>query len=256
MFINKEHNLSLNICNCLKGILACMILLCHLHGRVQLFHIGPLGGVLTSLGYLSVSMFFFLSGFGLTESTHIKTNYIKTFPNKKVLPFYLLCVFTILIYLTRDILVGNDFNVLLFVQSFLFGNTIIDNGWYLQVQLIFYLLFFLVFRFAKRRKVLILFAAISLYSLFCFAFGVSSVWFEAGLCFPLGIFYSENKDKIHSLIFKNKTKFIFSFLFFIVLFAIFYIFGNKPYLLDFSELLVKFFLLSCLCVFQPYLCWL
>lgn len=239
MIIRKEHVLNLSTCNCLKGILACMILLCHLHGRVQLFRVGPLGGLLTSFGYLAVSVFFFLSGFGLTESAQLKSNYIKTFPNKKLLPFFLICAFTIFIYLIRDLLVGNGFSILLFIQSFLFGDTLVDNGWYLQTQLLFYLLFFIAFRLAKTKRTLILFVGAGLYCLFCVLFGLSSTWYEAGLCFPLGVFYSENKNKIQTFIFSNKLKFIFSFLSLVLLFAIFYVFGNKPYLPDSLRIVCK-----------------
>lgn len=234
MLTRKEHLLDISTCNSLKGLLACMVLLCHLHGRTHIFAVGPLGGILTAFGYLAVSAFFFLSGFGLAESARLKENYIKTFPGKKIFSFFLLCVFTILIYLVRDFLVGNKFDLLLFAQSFTFGYTIVDNGWYLQAQLLFYILFYFVFRFSKKHKLVMFFSAACLYCLLCAALGLTSTWYEAILCFPLGVAYANYKDKVHSIIFKSKLKTIFLFLIFLCAFILLLLFSTK---LSFSSLL-------------------
>ena len=68
--------LSRNTTNSLKGVMALMVLLCHLHGRVQLFSNSILGTLFTAFGYLAVSGFFFLSGYGLflTMYRNIITN--------------------------------------------------------------------------------------------------------------------------------------------------------------------------------------
>ena len=65
-----ENYLSLRNTICLKGILSVCIIFCHLWGAVSLGHpqlsegiIGhTIGRICTVLGYLSVALFFFLSG--------------------------------------------------------------------------------------------------------------------------------------------------------------------------------------------------
>ena len=128
--------LSVDISNCLKGIFAVMVLLTHMHGRVALFSNSIVGTLFSAFGYLAVSGFFFLSGFGLTEQSK-KEGYIKAFPKRKVLPFYLLCCVSVLIYLLRDIIFANQISLIGVVKSFLWGDTVVENGWYLQAQLLF-----------------------------------------------------------------------------------------------------------------------
>ena len=129
-----------------KGILAILILLCHLHARVELFTHSILGTLFTALGYLCVGAFFFLSGYGLNESL-TKQDYLAAFPRRKLLPFFLVCCFTVALYVLRDLLVGSSIQPKAVLQSFLFGKTVVDHGWYLQAQLLFYIIFYLIYRF-------------------------------------------------------------------------------------------------------------
>ena len=230
MILNETTRLDIKTSSCLKGILACMVLICHMHARVSLFSSNILGTIFTAFGYLSVATFFFLSGYGLKEAASKKEHYVSNFPKKKLLPFFCICCFTILIYLIRDICVGNDVNILTLVQSFLFGNTIVDNGWYLQTQLLFYIIFYLVYNFVKNKRSFALIFIIALYCVFCAVAKLSTTWYEASFCFPLGILYSENKHKINSILFKNKTRHLISILCVLIVFIITLFFGNKPFL--------------------------
>ena len=239
MLSSSYKTLDLKTSSCLKGILACMVLLCHLYGRVGFFSRTPLGAVFTAFGYLAVSVFFFLSGFGLTEAASLKEGYLKNFPLKKLFPFFLICSFTILIYLVRDILVGSTVKPLLLIQSFLFGNTIVNNGWYLQSQFVFYIIFYLIFRFIKSHTYLALVVSFIAYIFICVALGLSSTWYEAAFCFPLGVFYSKYKDKIHCFIFANKLKPIIALLFILILFVIALFLGNRPYFVEPIRITVK-----------------
>ena len=62
-------NLSKENGNCLKGICALMVLICHTcsqSGFLMLPGVG-VGAVITAFGYWGVSVFFFLSGYGLVK---------------------------------------------------------------------------------------------------------------------------------------------------------------------------------------------
>ena len=93
-----EHTayLSKRNTDCLKGILAVLVLIHHLTQNSGLLMDTPLRGVFANLGYLSVSAFLFLSGYGMMASYNKKgKKYAEQLPLKRMLPFY--CIIIILI---------------------------------------------------------------------------------------------------------------------------------------------------------------
>ncbi len=228
--------LSFDVSNCLKGIFAVMVLISHLHGRVGIFSSSILGTLFSAFGYLAVSGFFFLSGYGLTQQSR-KENYVKDFPKRKILPFYLLVITAVLIYIVVDLIFSRKISLLLVVRSFWWGGTVIDNGWYLQTQLLFYIFFFIAFRFTKKRSISV-FTLLLAYVVVCYLLSYPSTWYEASFAFLLGIVFSEKKAKIEELISKNKTVWGLIALL-LVFFVIALFFGNKPYLPFIPRILVK-----------------
>lgn len=192
----KNVDLSKETVGALKGILACMVLISHLHGRVDLFDHSILGTAFSAFGYLAVSCFFCLSGYGLQESVKAKKDYNDTFLLNKVFPFFCMYCFSILIYIVRDLLCQYDIKIEQIIQSLLFGDTVVDNGWYLQTQLLFYVMFYCTSVFAGYKKLLYLIGAMVGYCVACAGLNLSTTWYEASFCFPLGIFFSMQKEKL------------------------------------------------------------
>ena len=182
--------------NSIKGILAIMVLVSHIHGRVDLFDGSIWGTVFSAFGYLAVSGFLFLSGYGLRKVSLTNSRYLADFPQKKIYPFYRICCITILIYIIRDIVCGEEISVFLILQSFLFGKTVVDNGWYLQTQFIFYIIFYFSYRQRGGNGRFWLFILISAYCILCPLLGLSTTWYEAGFCFAAGCVYAECEDRI------------------------------------------------------------
>ncbi len=214
-----------------------MVLLSHLHGRVALFSNSIVGTLFSAFGYLAVSGFFFLSGFGLSEQSK-KDDYIKAFPKRKVLPFYLICCVSVLIYLLRDIIFANQISILGVLKSFLWGGTIIENGWYLQTQLLFYVFFYLSFQFMKKHKEIALFVLLLTYCVFCFSLNYASTWYEASFAFLVGLIVSEKKQRIEDFLKKNSTAFT-TLALLTVVFVVALFFGNKTYLPEMFRVIVK-----------------
>lgn len=195
--LSQSHFMSKSETSSLKGILVCMVLISHLSARVSLFSASLLGTLFSAFGYLAVSFFFFLSGFGLYERYRQSgAAYMKTFFGKRILPYYAMCCFVILIYLIRDLLLTGTTDYIVLAQSFFFGKTIVDMGWYLQAQLLLYVLFFLVFRFAKRDQILWVTVLAALYCGACAIAGLATTWYEAVICFPLGMLCAREKTAI------------------------------------------------------------
>ena len=221
-FLSKERTLAL------RGLLALMVLICHLHGRVKLFSNSILGTLFTAFGYLAVSVFFFLSGYGLTENYEKDNHAINKFHKTKIFPFFLICCIAILIYTLRDLLSGS-FDLVVFIQSFFIGKTIVDYGWYLQTQLLLYILFYIAFGFVTKRKLLSISLFVLVYVIACYCFKLSSTWYESVICFVLGVVVSQYKCKFVNFLNKKRTILLSSICVFILFIVTLY-FGNKAIL--------------------------
>lgn len=235
---NLVDYLSRNTTNSLKGILALMVLLCHIHGRTQIFSASILGTLFTAFGYLAVSGFFFLSGYGLYEQYKTKENYIIGFTKNRILPYYITYCVVIAIYFLRNLLIQHNINWIKVAQSFFWGATIVDNGWYLQTQLILYIAFYLVFRFFKKNKIVWLGAMVCIYIIVCAILKFPTTWYESVLCFLLGTIFSKYSDNIKTFLSKK----FYSLIAFVVIFTVFVIalfFGNKNVLPETVRVAVK-----------------
>lgn len=73
-------------------------------------------------------------------------NYLRN----RILPIYSLNVLFIVVYTFLKLLVGKEFTMVDLVMSFGFGKTIVQFGWYLQVCMLFYLLFYVSFKWIKQ----------------------------------------------------------------------------------------------------------
>lgn len=118
--INRGYTdyLSLPSTNCIKGIFALFVMVHHLYQYSGLFHNTYLGGILQGLGYVSVAMFFFLSGYGLHISRRTKgIAYVKSIPRNRMFPLYVQCVFLIVAYALLYLVIGKELTPVLILQS-------------------------------------------------------------------------------------------------------------------------------------------
>lgn len=245
----REEYLSLQNTICLKGILAICIVLCHLWG--PLLEGNPslsdgiigntIGRICTVLGYLSVALFLFLSGYGLCVQYQRKGEaYLKGFLLKRVLPLYIINVFLILFYSISNVLLGEGISWKDVLQSFFFGQTVISKGWYLQAILVWYLLFFIVFKYIKGDKAQIaaMVVAFLVYLLVCLIIKLESTWYEGVFCLVLGVIWAKYLKKINETLSKNKW-FVLSILIVGLLFAASFVFGNFSFLQKPARIAVK-----------------
>ena len=179
--------------------------MCHIYGMLSsrvgttslLLHpvfFYPLFG----LGYISVAVFLFITGYGLVQQYNRRgIDYINAFPRNRILPFYIKYVILILLYIVFYTLCkvpGNEVSALVIIKSFIFGGTIVSKGWYLQASLIIYLCFFAIFRLIKSRRWLWVIIAALIYTIICILLGLPTTWYECmllplfgGLCGSLDV---------------------------------------------------------------------
>ncbi len=207
--INRGGYLSAQNTKSLKGIFAVTVLLHHLY-QYSGTDIGAVFGLVFQwMGYLSVGMFFFYTGYGLMLSSQ-KDGYLKTFLLKHVAPLYGFYVCLIFIYTIYKALLGIDIVPKKLVQSFLFGGTVVSLAWYLQVTFVMYLIYWLVFSNIKRdsMRLGVMSAALVVFCVSCYICGLSSTWYESVFCILLGMVWFYRKEKIDRVL-KSKGVLIF-----------------------------------------------
>ena len=138
----------------LKGILAIGIILHHLSQEVTT------GDVFTNFAYMGsyiVSIFFFLSGYGLYVQNSKSKTYLDNFFRKRLLKILVPFISIWMIYLIYRIGVNKEsINFDYFIKLFTVGKTVIYNGWFIDVIILIYILFYLSFKFVENKRVAII----------------------------------------------------------------------------------------------------
>ncbi|MBE6787554.1 MAG: acyltransferase [Ruminococcaceae bacterium] len=215
--IKKPEFLSIEKTNTLKGLFAIFVLIHHIGQNTTFLNGTFFQEVVNSLGYLSVGIFLFLSGYGLFVSYKLKGHeYINNFPKRRLLPFYIQNLILIAIYLIFWEIIGQTLSTRRIVLSFFFGHTVIKYGWYIQATLVLYVLFFIAFKFKpKLLKITTFILGYVVYFGYCLINHFWSVWYISVLCFAMGIIFAN---------INNFKKQYFALLG--ILFAVSYVFGN------------------------------
>lgn len=191
-------------CDCIKGICSILVIIHHFNQRTAVFsEITLLQYFCSQIGHLSVSVFFFLSAYGLYISS--KKNgekYVKNFAKNKILPFYCVDLLLIALYTVYAFVSGSHVSLGLLVKSILFGDSVIAYGWYIQVQLLFYLYFYIVFKLIKPKNARYLLIAALVFAqcvvLYILDFGVW--WYRSCFSFVLGFFWAEYQNTVNKII--------------------------------------------------------
>lgn len=224
---SQDDYLSKKNTDSLKGIFAVLIVLTHARGMTTCFNDTIIGMILTASGYLSVAMFFFLSGYGLNISYKKKESYIKNFPRNKILDFYVKYIVLILFHsLLRFFITGQIWPKRMLMASVFLDNVIV-YGWYLQAIFFLYSAFWVVMRFVPLKRIEIkagLITAIYLLIIVVIIKNNRMLYCESVLGFTLGLLWCEYKDKIDKFIFGKKYYILLILSF--CLFSVFLLIGN------------------------------
>ena len=205
--------------NKIKGLLAILIIMHHLSIYIKdviLFKI------LTIIGIIAVSAFFFYSGYGLMTSYLKKESYLKDFLNKRimkiVIPYIIAIIFTGLAYLlTRQLTPRKIFN------SLVEGEPIVRFSWYVLAIIILYVVFYLSAKFLKKKKMINI-AVFGGTILYCIVvnnvLGFNNWWVNSCFAFFIGIFWASYKER-YAITLKDKNKIIrYAIILLIILFVI------------------------------------
>lgn len=200
---NELNWLSKDQTDCLKGIFAVLVLFHHVRAQMSCLNDTIIGMILTAMGFLSVGIFLFFSGYGLeTQFKKKGNNYIINMPYTRIIPFYGICIVSIFIYAAERIIMGNYFSLKEFGQSFLFGRTIVQNGWFLQAIILVYFMYYITYRlnFIKSRWLKLGMLLVG-YVILCLMLNTSITYYESILAFPLGIYIAQNREVVYGWLF-------------------------------------------------------
>lgn len=167
--------------NSLRGIFALEIIIGHCT-RYESTLLSPLGNFML----ISVGFFFFVSGFGLIRSYYEKPHYLNSFLKHRILhlaliAFIALFFTTVIAYISPY---TTDFaSIPLSVKAI-----VLRTNWYIRELLIFYILFYVTYRFTQKHQLALILILQILVCIPLYFTGHTRCWFASLICFPLGIF--------------------------------------------------------------------
>lgn len=201
----KTEELNKGKTSVLKGVMAIIIVLHHMslqgiESLAQFF----------SWGAPVVSVFFFISGYGLSVSFLSKGNiYLSNFISHRIfrnllLPFFL--AWSLYRIVNWDILpdIITEINNLVFT-----GIPLLPHSWYVYVILLFYIFFYIVCKLSERNFPFIIAVLTIVYILICEYAGFDRCWYVSSLAFPTGVIAGKYINNIKVIISSGIGYFIF-----------------------------------------------
>ncbi|MGK4268244.1 acyltransferase family protein [Bacteroides fragilis] len=175
-------------------IAAIAVVVCHLF-TFYMHH--PAWAAESQFGSLSVSIFFFLSGYGLMCSYSLKgKKYLEGFCIHRISKIIIPLLTAYIIYIPILRLINHTGGIIEAIQRLFSSNPLLPYSWYVTEITLLYLLFYLVMRFIPRYKL----PALSLAIVFMLAgmllAGLPHWWINASPCFIIGLWYYKYEHPI------------------------------------------------------------
>ena len=145
----KENILSKSDSQSLKAISAIFIVLHHLSQRVG---INLITLPFIEIGKYSVALFLFLSGYGVMSSYINNKNYLDSFLRKRILTIYIPFIISNIIFIAIYSISGKKFRVLEIIKYTLGINLIDGVMWFIFSIIIFYIIFYIAFKFTTMKQ--------------------------------------------------------------------------------------------------------
>ena len=202
--VNNDY-LGAQSTNGLKGFLSLGIVFHHLT------HWVTTGEEFSNFGYMGtyvVSVFFFLSGYGLYIQNERKEDYLDNFLSKRLSRILIPFIFISSIYLIYRNINGQALTITFFVDLFKKGSTVIYNGWFVDIIILMYVFFYISFKMFSNRTISILINTILIvvYIVLAIRLEYGFWWYNSSLPFVLGLLWAKNKNSIDEIL--NKYYFI------------------------------------------------
>lgn len=205
----NEEFMSLKQTKYLQGFTALLIMFHHLgqktcapwHEHYVIVHGLDL---FVPYGFYFVSIFLFCSGYGLYKSVTTKEGYLKGFFVKRVLPIIITYYTVNIIFLIVRYALGEHIRtqkLILYLTGALSPN---PNAWFVEAAPLFYMLFFLCFKFIKNQKAATIATCIGMLAYIILGtyfrhndyFYCGEWWYESAPFFVFGMLVSRHEKRI------------------------------------------------------------
>lgn len=215
---SKNDYLSKEQTSIIKGIFIILVIFSHFNSYVTYQSDLDLTylKIINYFGQAMVAPFLFYSGYGVMEQINKKgINYIKSIPTKRILITIIKFDLAVLIFYIIAILSNNEVSLKQFLLSLIAWDSLGNSNWYIFTILILYLLTYLSYIMIKNKKISLITTTIltCIYIITLYYFNIKpSFWYDTALCYILGMYYSNFKDKIYKYINYNNITYIVSFI--------------------------------------------
>lgn len=190
----------------LRGILALGVVFHHL-SQANLG--GGLLPLFSKIGYLLVSVFFFLSGYGLMKQHMAREDYRRRFLRKRLPAILIPYLLATALYWLGYAAMGDPWTLRYMIREFCQGSPIVSASWYVVCIFLFYLAFWgLMWLCGRRFARMLPGAALFLvgYVLVCRKLGFGSWWYNTAPVLLLGMAWALYQSKIDEFLEKHIAK--------------------------------------------------
>lgn len=203
-----------------RGVLAILILLHHLSLKAtdSISLLTPFNYV----GYLTVGVFLFYSGYGLfLQYQNRGKTYLKSFWKTRVLSLFSVYIVYIIIYGILNFIRDDSFSIIAYLKTFVIGGLPgATSSWYIIEQLLLYIAFWIAFSI-KLKDIRINIALVSILTILILVIfkllDYPGWWFSSIFAFVIGLIFANYKEKINKLL---SSKYLLCFLSAIIIFGI------------------------------------
>lgn len=213
--------MSLSQTKALQGFFAICIMLHHAAQKTCAPWLHPMYivhglDVFVPIGYFFVGIFLFCSGYGLYKSYKAKQNYLDGFLKRRILPVILSFYSTGLIFLIVRLLMGEKMDVpqlIFYITGLQLSN---PNTWFVIALPIFYLGFYLAFRYIRNEKVALFVTCMVVFVYTLIGTMVDhndwwmrgEWWYNSVHFFSIGLLFARHEDAIISKIKKRYVLYV------------------------------------------------
>ena len=206
--VEKNNFFSKEQTNWLRGIAILMVIHSHYFADIGIsenFSGVPLF-LVSSIGFLGVGLFIFMSGYATMISYVNKPNYLKRYIPKRIVRLYVPFLLSFIFFLGGMLCFGiyPTLDDWLAIPLMSLPHTL---NWYLKIQLILYIVFYLLAVWIKKKPFIIMAMSIVclIYTIIASSIGIQNYWFESVLLFPVGMAFALYKIRITDFILRKKV---------------------------------------------------
>ena len=191
--------------NALRGLFALEIVIGHVV-RYEHTILFPLGKFMIC----SVAFFYFVSAYGMVISFERKKNYLNFgFLLSKPVYLFILSIVFFLIGMVIDAICPND---LIYISHDIRWAYLLTTNWYIWELIGFYLIFFCVYKFIPRFRILLISIITLFLSVAMYKHGFWEAYVASTFAFPAGLLFGEYFPRVIKFLFSSKSILLTAFL--------------------------------------------